>query len=247
MLAQWTARLPEFFVAGHCRGYARVAAIQPKGALGTAVVPHLRVGHVVTRSPLLTRDPTPFEKAYFNYQNRLRKALSNPFPFEFYFKPGSLLSGRFKVEEQMRENWLLHRRGSDEDRRREREQDLNDAELMQERMTAQPRVTDADFHRNPRSLNRLGSRTLYLLLKEEGSSDYSFPESNVPQGLLLHQVSRPCSCRYLLIFPQAAKKGIHDECGPNVDTWVVGKVPVGFYERDGGGQPAFKVCYSLRF
>jgi large subunit ribosomal protein L46 len=169
------------------RGLAKIAAVQPKSA---GDIPHLRVGHVLTRSPILTREPSPFEYAYYNYQNRLRKALSNPFPFEFYFKPGSLTSGRFKVEEQKRENWLLGRKRTTEQRWEEKRQDETDADLMQERYVAEPRVTDADFHKNPRSLNRLGSRTLYLLLRELDQTTYTFPESRVPQGHFLHQASR---------------------------------------------------------
>ncbi|KAF9001973.1 39S mitochondrial ribosomal protein L46-domain-containing protein [Cyathus striatus] len=65
--------------------------------------PHISTAVILNRSPLLTRTLSPFEQAYHAYQARIRRALHNPFPTEFYFKQGSLLETRFNLEEQERE------------------------------------------------------------------------------------------------------------------------------------------------
>lgn len=44
---------------------------------------------VVSRPPLVTRDLTPFEKAYFLYQKRLNERLALPFSRYFYYKKGT--------------------------------------------------------------------------------------------------------------------------------------------------------------
>jgi large subunit ribosomal protein L46 len=46
----------------------------------------LRAGVIVSRPPLLTREQTPFEQAFYLYQKRLNERLSTPFSRQFYFK-----------------------------------------------------------------------------------------------------------------------------------------------------------------
>lgn len=46
----------------------------------------LRAGVILSRPPLLTRDQTPFEQAFYLYQKRLNERLSTPFSRQFYFK-----------------------------------------------------------------------------------------------------------------------------------------------------------------
>ena len=49
----------------------------------------VQTGIILNRSPTLTRKPTAFERTYYAYQARIERALHNPVPTEFYFKPGS--------------------------------------------------------------------------------------------------------------------------------------------------------------
>lgn len=42
---------------------------------------------------------------------------------------------------------------------------------------------------------------------------------------------------------QAAKRELHAECGPNMNTWVVGRRPIGLFED--AQDLAEKVCLSL--
>lgn len=44
---------------------------------------------ILSRAPTLTRDLTPFEKAYFLYQRRLNERLALPFTRYFYYQRGS--------------------------------------------------------------------------------------------------------------------------------------------------------------
>jgi len=44
---------------------------------------------VLSRPPLLTRDLTPFEKAFYLYQKRLNERLAMPFSRYFYYKKGT--------------------------------------------------------------------------------------------------------------------------------------------------------------
>lgn len=46
----------------------------------------IKSGIILTRAPLLTRDPTPFEASYFLYQKRLDERLVAPFRKAFYFR-----------------------------------------------------------------------------------------------------------------------------------------------------------------
>lgn len=49
---------------------------------------HYRIksGIILTRPPLLTRDQTPFESAFYLYQKRLNERLAVPFNRKFYFR-----------------------------------------------------------------------------------------------------------------------------------------------------------------
>lgn len=47
----------------------------------------IRAGLLLSRPPLLTREPTPFESAFYLYQKRLNERLSGSFRKNVYFKP----------------------------------------------------------------------------------------------------------------------------------------------------------------
>ncbi len=62
----------------------------------------IKAGLVLTRPPLLTRLPTPFESAFYLYQKRLNERLTAPFRKHFYFKQDTprQMDWRIKVKEQ---------------------------------------------------------------------------------------------------------------------------------------------------
>src|SRR6266404_2380259 len=154
-------------------------------ALATEVThprPNLHTAIILNRSPVLTSTPTPFERAYYAYQSRIQRALHNPFAYEFYFKPGSLLESKFNLEEKKRDRKAfgpgfgadhplapgagvtaqdLKKFGRDEDE------------------TPAPRVHATDVDGDLQSLDRKGQRNLYLLVmqKTDAATVWRFPES----------------------------------------------------------------------
>jgi large subunit ribosomal protein L46 len=62
----------------------------------------ISAGLMLTRPPLLTRDVTPFEAAFYLYQKRLNERLATPFRRALYFRPDTAadLDWRIKVRER---------------------------------------------------------------------------------------------------------------------------------------------------
>ncbi|KAI0371762.1 hypothetical protein BV20DRAFT_965034 [Pilatotrama ljubarskyi] len=193
----------------------------PKVVLNAAVI--------LNRSPILTRTPTLFERAYFAYQSRIRRALFNPFPTDFYFKTGSLLERKFAKEERLRDReafggpWTLKRRKQgpaevDEDGILIASADQ--AETMGEEPVEPPapRIHESDKTGDVKSLDRKGERNLYLLIRGKdyaGKEVWRFPQGGLQEGEFLHQ---------------AALRDLQAECGINMDTWIVGKKPIAVYQ-----------------
>ena len=152
---------------------------------------------VLNRAPILTRTPSLFERAYYAYQARIRRALHNPFPYDFYFKPGSLLETQFNLEERKRERRAFGPRFQKEDDKYVSEEKAAadkaaaaQLALQEEKEDLMPRVHEADSSKNLRSLDRKGRRNIYLLLQTErdGKEHWRFPHGGLEKGELLHQV-----------------------------------------------------------
>jgi len=175
--------------------------------------PLLEAAVIVNRSPTITRSPSRFEKTFFQYQSRIARALHNPFPYEFYFKQGSPLEAQFNIEERSRERQAfgrLTRTMWDTT-----EANLEAAKLAKEEVGKRAtRFTEADKRKDLRSLDRRGERNLYLVTKSEDSS-WSFPRAAIRKGEFLHQT---------------AERALYPHCGVNVDTWLVGRKPIGLYK-----------------
>ncbi|KAF5391772.1 hypothetical protein D9757_001689 [Collybiopsis confluens] len=189
------------------------SAISPKK-------PILFTSIVLNRAPIITRTPTPFERAYYAYQARLRRAIQNPFPYDFYFKQGSILETRFTLEERKRERLGFGPGFGIADDLDEEKAAANKAAVEQlaeqegEGEEMMPRVHPSDEARDYKSLDRKGRRNLYLLLQGiEGT--WRFPQGDVKKGELLHR---------------AAQRDLLLECGENMDTWIVSRNPIGHYK-----------------
>lgn len=92
------------------------------------------------------------------------------------------------------------------------------------------RVTEADQKNDQRSLNRMLSRTLYLLVK--GKEGYwSLPSTRVHGRENLKEVilSRTLIPKQSTDPFQAAQRTLTQGCGVNMNTWMVGNHPVGHY------------------
>jgi len=78
----------------------------------------------------------------------------------------------------------------------------------------QARTNEADVQGDVKSLDRLGERNLYLVLKNK-DSHWRLPQGVATEGEALHS---------------AARNQLISQCGEDIDTWLVGRQPVGFHE-----------------
>ncbi|KAI0400842.1 39S mitochondrial ribosomal protein L46-domain-containing protein [Xylaria palmicola] len=217
----------------------------------------IRSGVILTRAPLVTRALTPFENAFFFYQKRLNERLVLPFRHTFYFKQDTAadLDWRIKFDErgkiaakelgryyaQGRNAWndelLVGSTLSSEERVREIL--LKDAELRvtEDGEEAPPdeivpverpmdRITEADKTNDIRRLDRALDRTLYLIVQRT-DGQWQFPTEDAPTDEHLHET---------------AARALKLAAGVNMNTWMVGRVPVAHLVR----QPELNEDTSLK-
>ncbi|CAE6508765.1 unnamed protein product [Rhizoctonia solani] len=167
---------------------------------------------LLNRSPVLTAPLTPFEQAYHDYQARVARAISNPFPREFYFKKGAIAERQFFIEESHREKEAF---GDEfgESLLKDLEEDKTGSMNQTEDVVALPREHESDRTGDVKNLNRKGDRNLYLLVNS--TDGWRLPQGPTKQGVALHT---------------AALEELHSECGPDMDTWAVGRYPIGVYQ-----------------
>ncbi|RHZ73852.1 hypothetical protein CDV55_107891 [Aspergillus turcosus] len=232
------------------RNYASTAAPSPASETASTPVstfPVVKPTHIIkagvalSRPPQITRDLTPFEKAYFFYQKRLNERLALPFTKYFYFKRGTPADEDWKrkIRERQtpardigkynaysKEAWndelLVGAVESEPEHQiemlvRDAEATVNatsqDTSKNEEIPRPYPRVTEADQKNDQKSLNRALQRTLYLLVQtKEGF--WKLPSSPVETGETLRL---------------AAERTLEQSAGVNMNTWMVGYHPVGHH------------------
>ncbi|KAI5926360.1 39S mitochondrial ribosomal protein L46-domain-containing protein [Camillea tinctor] len=201
----------------------------------------IKSGIILTRAPLITKPLTPFENAFYFYQKRLNERLVLPFRHTLYFKKdtASDLDWRIKFEErgeiaakelgryyaQGRNAWndelLVGSTLSNEERIRDIL--LKDAEnrVTEDGEKAKPdevvplerpmdRITEADKTNDVRRLDRKLDRSLYLVCRTS-NGHWVFPAADVSTDEHLHET---------------AARVLEDAAGVNMNTWMVGRVPV---------------------
>ncbi|KAF1847489.1 uncharacterized protein K460DRAFT_402841 [Cucurbitaria berberidis CBS 394.84] len=238
---------------------AAAAAVQTEDSISQHIPPvtqsspntsyGVNAGVVLSRPPQITRDLHPFESAFFLYQRRLNERLALPFTRYFYFKkrtPADLEwkrkmkqrltpardIGRYQGygEEAWNDEVLV---GANESKFEwQVEKLLEDAEQSGAEPGAadapgmkkverelfdrpKPRVTEADETNDTKSLNRALQRTLYLLVKNK-EGRWEFPQDKLREENL----------------HGAAHRIITHTGGENMNTWLVGHVPIGHHQID---------------
>jgi large subunit ribosomal protein L46 len=151
-----------------------------------------------------------------------------------------LLETRFNIEERKRERLafgpgFLEKEDVSEEKRAADMAAVEQLALQEgEGEELMPRTQPESIERDVKSLDRRGKRNLYLLLHtlEDGKEVWRFPQGDVEKGQFLHQVSLvpPSFYIYFISICQAAQKDLYAECGDLMDTWIVGKAPVGVYK-----------------
>ncbi|KAI9278623.1 39S mitochondrial ribosomal protein L46-domain-containing protein [Phascolomyces articulosus] len=194
---------------------------------------------IVSRAPQITRDSTPFEKAYFDYKEKLERQNATTFPTEFYFKKGSLAEKRWKEEEQARRDAMVdpHTSLTDATTKTQERLEKDDtsgaaAAIAMNKVEKASRMTKADTTNDIKSLDRQLQRTLYLVVHkpEDTQHPWQFPQGPMDSAEYLHE---------------AAERQLEDDCGKDMDVWFVGRQPISFYKQvaskssEGSGSKTF--------
>ncbi|KAG4305688.1 hypothetical protein PORY_000598 [Pneumocystis oryctolagi] len=149
---------------------------------------------VLARAPLVVRVQTPFEKAYYAYQQQLQARLAAPFPAEFYFKKGSLAEKKWLLAMQAVQAEQSGRAG----RAGQPVQAVGAAQAAAGEHSEPVLLTgESNGEHSERSLERQLDQTLYLLVKRgDGEHCWQFPQGRVEDDdEALQRVSQPCECR----------------------------------------------------
>lgn len=173
-------------------------------------------GVVLCRSPVITRELSEFETAFYAYQRHLKSRLSSPFPTDFYFQKGSLASKRWLAgeDERRQSNQLVPNvvKHSEEGELTGKEREMQDEDDVASSVSMS-RVTEADRKNDTKSLDRRLDRTLYLLLKKSRSEHaWQFPQGPIGVGEFLHE---------------STTRVLSSLAGADMNTWTVGRVPIG--------------------
>ncbi|KAI8083408.1 39S mitochondrial ribosomal protein L46-domain-containing protein [Gilbertella persicaria] len=195
------------------RGLATVSPLVIKNA-------RIQASVILSRAPQITRDATPFEKAYFDYREKLEREESAATPTEFYFKKGSVAERRWKDEEKARQEVMANTTESLTDAVKESQatwEKENASLVATTRIEQQPRETEADRKNDTKSLERSLQKTLYLIVKKNDQvNPWQFPQGPVDNAEYLHE---------------AAERTLKQECGVDMDTWFVGRQPIGVFKQ----------------
>ncbi|KAM7193266.1 39S mitochondrial ribosomal protein L46 domain containing protein [Naviculisporaceae sp. PSN 640] len=200
----------------------------------------IKSGIILTRPPLLTKLPTPFESAFYLYQKRLNERLQARFRPAMYFKKDTApeLDWKIKLKERRgvpgkdigrynphgRMAWndevLVGSTTGNPETIMEKllldaEQRVSDdGEILpdEDRVPVErpmPRRTEADEKNDVRRLDRRLDETLYFVVEKGGK--WQFPAGLVPTEEALHET---------------AARVLAESAGVNMNTWIVGRVPV---------------------
>ncbi|KAG1449188.1 hypothetical protein G6F46_011008 [Rhizopus delemar] len=210
-----------------------------KRGLATAVANPLIVKNsriqasvILSRAPQITRDATPFEKAYFDYREKLERQEAATTPTDFYFKKGSVAERRWKHEEQARQNAMKDPTTSLSEALQASQvswEKENEGLTVSTKLEKLERSTKADAKDDKKSLDRALKQTLYLVVKQSGENPWQFPQGPIDATEYLHE---------------AAERTLTEQCGADMDTWFVGRQPIGFYkEASAKEQPGLKVFF----
>ncbi|SPO31232.1 related to MRPL17 - mitochondrial ribosomal protein, large subunit [Ustilago trichophora] len=203
---------------------------------------------ILSRPPVVLREPTKFEQAYHEYNRQLSEALQQPFPKDFYFKKGSAAEKRFEEDQASSPlgfsaiaaaasgSAAKGKGGKNKEAAAASASapaapsNVTDGEAESRPL---PRTTEADAKNDVRSLERKLDRTLYLVVKQKsgkGAATWRFPAkalSNTKRENL-HDV---------------APASVTENLGNKLDIWMVSNLPVGLYKS---ANSAAEKTYFLR-
>lgn len=148
-------------------------------------------GLLLKRAPIVTRTLSPLEHAYLADKAFQQTLDATPFAPEFYFKKGT----------PAEQTWAAAQ-----------EESVPIAKQVIEPVESLPRTTEADATNDLTSLNRALERTLFLIVKDPVSKDWTLPRGAMKEDEVLHT---------------AADRLVVETFGGQMDVWRVGQAPVG--------------------
>ncbi|KAJ3293727.1 hypothetical protein BCR33DRAFT_712597 [Rhizoclosmatium globosum] len=167
------------------------------------------VAVLLTRNPVTLRPLSAFETAYLQYRDTLALKASNTkqFSHDHFFKKGSILQQKWLALH----NSLAHSSPASPSISSKQVEDEFIAAVAAINETVEKfSAKDADV----KSLDRKLADPVFLVVKSKSTGKWSLPGSfqQIKQGELLHE---------------AAKRSIEESCGTKMETWAVGKIPIG--------------------
>ncbi|KDN52586.1 hypothetical protein K437DRAFT_253990 [Tilletiaria anomala UBC 951] len=223
-----------------------------------AVEPRIFASLLLSRPPFLTRTPTSFESAIFDYNAKLHRLLAQPFPKDFYFKKGSAAEGKFDELEAERQRTssfpsshssetAKDTAGKGKEKRQEAaassvaRTDAADEVVYgasaenapdKELYAVLPRRTAADEANDVKSLERQGERTLYLVVKAAGQKGWRFPADEVDRSASPAEAdSEQGGADPKDSLHHAAPRAVRKLLGNEMDIWMVTNAPVGLLKN----------------
>lgn len=180
---------------------------------------------LLSRLPSILPEPSALESAYYAYNAKLQRALSQPFARELYFKKGSAAETQFLAEERQRQE-TVSQWGKDGVA-------ASVTSIQGGTEGLAERKTKADEEHDVRSLERSLDRTLFLVVRggKTGSKQWSLPKADVgaSSGEALHK---------------AAKANVEQLLGADMDIWTVTNMPVGLIGREAEGAKEVSDCWQ---
>ncbi|KAK4053914.1 glycosylphosphatidylinositol anchor biosynthesis [Microbotryomycetes sp. JL221] len=165
---------------------------------------------LLSRAPLVLPPQTDFERAYYNYQRKIHRALAKPAQVStsWFFKSGSASEKSF----------AQFNAKVDKETGAEKVESAYEMAADEVDGADRPRVGSVDIAKYDgqlQNLERKMDRTLYLLLKKDRKEHaWQFPQGGVEAGESLLE---------------AAQRELVEETGPNMDVWSISRAPAGAF------------------
>lgn len=179
----------------------------------------LRAGILLSRTPVVTKQTSSFEKAYFKYQDELERRLMWTFPWYFYFKKGTLAQRKFndlQTGPTPRHKGVYYPKGiPDVKHNRERRRKQEVVLPTTEGLTIDKVARSSEHDQDETSLARKLDSTLYLVVNRDGK--WRFPSFEVAEAEALHE---------------AAERGLRELGGDNINTWTVSNTPAAVIKEE---------------
>ncbi|KAG9247251.1 putative 54S ribosomal protein L17, mitochondrial [Calycina marina] len=238
---------------------SQVSVQKPASSSGKSKQEYIvKAGVVLSRAPLLTKEPNTFESAFFFYQKRLNERLVMPFSRYFYFKKDTPADTDWKIKAKERNYQPARELGG---YNAYSDMGWNDELLAGDKLSEPSTTVEAlvrDSH--PRAVEGKDGKPMVVEGAEVSLHEDSMIEMPLPRTTEADEKKDLKSLErkldetlYLCVerndengahwfFPagplegrenlhQAAERVLVQTAGVNMNTWIVGHAPIGHHEK----------------